>query len=242
MQNWFAQNPNAPTLLGDLRWDLHKAGRNAFAANFARGGMAAVQFAPNAKARWKAAWGPTHKYGSPQHIKNLEYMVSKDPGNQAFKKALDKAREHSTKGVTVRGLLGKFGHAAMGVGFLALPAFITPGGISEKARATAGGLASLGGWKLGSTIGAGLLGIPGFVIGGLAGAIGVDEGVQALLKIPDNLVERERKRRGLNWVGDKGTFRTQSAATMRQMSLQAMNSGMATARSAMGREAVMFHR
>lgn len=250
MQGWFAQNPNAPTLLGDLRWDMHKVGRNALASNFARGGMSASLFAPNKGEAFRAAFRGTTKYGSPQHIKNLEFMAAKQPNNPAFKKALEKAQRHSTKGVTARGVLGKVGMGAVGIGFLALPAFMTPGGIPEKARATVGGAASFVGWKVGARVGLGigsaiggpLGGIIGTGVGALAGAIGVDEGVQALMKIPDNLVERERKRRNLNWVGDKGAFQTQNAHTMRQMSLQAMNHGMATARSAMGREAVMFHR
>lgn len=250
MQSWFAENPNPTGGIRDLQWDTHKFGRNIFASNFARNGMSASMFGRTAGDRFRSALGRTHKAGSPQHIRNLEYLASMEPDNPNLVNALEKAKTTSQGSKSLsRTLFGGALKVGMGTAFVALPAFTTPGGISEKGRAVAGGLAGWAGWSAGATLGAAIgsvipvIGAPiGALAGGLAASIGADEGMRALLTIPDNMVERERKRRNLNWVGNQDAFNTRSAATMRQMSLQAMNRGMATGRSALGREAVMFHR
>jgi hypothetical protein len=256
MRNWFSENPNPTGGLRDLNWDAHVFGRSAFASNFARRGASNTLFAPTSGEAFRSAFRRTHKFGSSQHIRNLEFMVAQQPENSNFSEALSKAKSGAGKGG--RGIVGGVFGAGLGAAFIAMPAFTTPGGISEKTRAVVGGTASLAGWAVGSKVGMGIGAAAGFALlpgigtavggalgwaaGGLLGAIGVDEGVQSLMKIPDNMVERERKRHHLDWAGNMDAFNTQSAATMRQMSLQAMNRGMATARSALGREAVMFHR
>lgn len=258
MVSWFYQNPNPTGGLRDLQWDVHKFGRNMFASNFARGGASNTLFAPTAGEAFRSAFQRTHKFGSPQHISNLEFMAQQSPRNPMYARALKKAKAGEVQKSLGRRIAGGALKTGIGAAFVALPAFTTPGGIPEKTRAVVGGAASLLGWEAGSKVGMGIGaaagsailpgigtaigGALGYIGGGILGAMGVDEGVQALMKIPDNMVERERKRRHLDWVGNMDAFNTQSAATMRQMSLQAMNRGMATARSAMGREAVMFHR
>lgn len=258
MINWFDQNPNPTGGLRDLQWDTHRFGRNVFASNFARQGASATLFAPTAGEAFKSAFRRTHKFGSQQHISNLEQMLAQQPDNPRFQKALTKAKAEPVKRSLGRRIGGTAFKVGIGAAFVALPAFTEPGGLKEKGTAVVAGAASYLGWEAGSKVGMGIGaaagsailpgigtavgGALGYVAGGLAGAVGVDEGVRALMKIPDNLVERERKRRNLNWVGNMDAFNTQSAATMRQMSMQAMNRGMATGRSAMGREAIMFHR
>lgn len=256
MQGWFNQNPNPTGGLRDLSWDAHKMGRNLFASNFARGGFSRVMFARTGGEAFKSAFNTPYDIGSRQHVRNLEFMAAQNPDSRRIQNALNKARNPMKKSFA-RKALGGLGHAGMMGAFVALPAFTTEGGLPEKGRAVAGGLAGWAGFEIGSKAGAGIGaaigsvipgigtaigGVVGFVGGGLLGAIGGEEGFGAIMSIPDTMVERERKRRNLNWVGNRDAFNTQSAATMRQMSLQAMNRGMATGRSALGREAIMFHR
>lgn len=261
--DWFEKNPLGPqdmsTFTGFRReamFDMHKWGRSAFANSFARQGFASVALAPTAGKAFKAAFSRTHRQGSAAHIKNLNQMLSNaKPGSPQYEniaKALSKAEQGTTKA----GLMKRIGGVGLGAAFALMPAFTTPGGLPEKGRAVAGGLAGVAGWEVGSKFGMGLgaaIGsvIPGlgtaigagvgYIAGGLAGAIGFDEGAQALMRIPDNMVEEERKKRRLNWRGDQTAFMTRSAHTMRQQSLQAMNRGMNNARSMLGREGVFLH-
>lgn len=269
--NWFDKNPYGPQDLGtfggivrEAKFDMHQWGRSAFANSFAKQGFASVVLAPTAKETWKAAWRKTHRQGSEKHIQNLRQMLSNtspgSPQHENIKRVLQKAETSGSK----MGILKRVGGAGMMAGFALLPAFTTPGGVSEKGRAVAGGLAGIVGWEIGTkagmgtgaiiggaigsiipgfgtAIGAAIGGAVGYVAGGLGGAIAFDEGTQALMRIPDNMVERERQRRNLNWRGDQTAFMTQSAHTMRQQSLQAMNRGMMTSRSLLGREGVFLH-
>jgi len=166
--------------------------------------------------------------------------------------AIEKAEKGVSKFSIGKSMLG-FG---IGAAFTALPAFTTPGGIPEKAKAVGGGLAGVAGWELGSKAGMALgaamgsvvpgLGTAigaavGYIGGGILGAVGAEQAFNALADIPDNMVKSVRDKRKLNWVGDQTAFMTQSAHTMRQQSLQAMNRGMTTARSMLGREGAMIH-
>lgn len=260
---WFDSNPYGanPSMRQEFAYDVHQWGRQNFASNFSRGGFATTAFAPTPGEAFKSVFRGKSKFGSQQNISNMDRMASLDPDllNQpAYKEQYQKAINGpkrvellgKAKGMT--SVMGK----ALPVGFLALPAFMTPGGAKEKGRAVFGGAASYLGWAAGSKLGmatGAALGsvIPGFgtaigagvgyLVGGMAGAIGVDEGVQALSRIPDRMVQRERDRRALNWVGDQSAFQTQSASTMRQQSLMAMSRGMMNARSALGREGMMMH-
>jgi len=262
--DWFDKNPLGPqdiSTFGGFRreamFDAHKWGRSVFANSFARQGFASVAFAPTAGEAWKASWRRTKRQGSAKHIQNLRSMLSNvAPGSSEYRN-INKALSKAEQGTTKMGLAKRVGGFALGGAFALLPAFITPGGLPEKGRAVAGGLAGLAGWEVGSKAGMGvgaaigmMIPIPGmaavggalgYVAGGFLGAIGADEGTQALMRIPDNMVERERKRRNLNWRGDQTAFMTRSAHTMRQQSLQAMNRGMNNARSMLGREGVFLH-
>jgi hypothetical protein len=252
---WFDANPHGPNpgLRGEIMWEVHEFGRNTFPSSFSRGGgFVSTAFAPTAKEAFVAPWRGREKFGSPQHITNLRRMQAADPKNLNITQALAKAEKGSGK----VGMLKRAGQFGLGAAFVAVPMFTTPGGLQEKARATAGGLAGYAGWELGSKAGMGIGaavgsiipglgttigGAVGYIAGGFAGAIGADEGFQALSRIPDRMVEGERARRNLNWRGDPTAFMTRQAHTMRQQSLQAMNRGQMTARSMLGREGVMLH-
>jgi hypothetical protein len=252
---WYSQNPHGadPGLRGSLNWGAHKLGRSLFASKFAQGGgIVAGMFSATAGDAFKNPWRQQHKYGSPQHIKNLERMQVEMPGNKGIDRALEKAKKGSSK----LGMLGRTAGLGLGAAFTMLPAFLTPGSGQEKARAVVGGAAGLGGWFLGAKAGASVGGALGSVVPGLgtavgtiigaavgafAGSIAADEGFQGLSRIPDRMVERERSRRKLDWVGDKRAFQTERASTMRQQSMQMMNKGMMSARSMLGREGVMLH-
>jgi hypothetical protein len=249
--NWFDKNPYGPnpSMMQEERFAAHIWGRQNFASNFAQGGMASTLFAPTAGEAFLNPWRRQHKFGSDQHIRNLESMLARDPNNVKISKAIDKAKLGAGK---ARGMLGRLagaGGLALGAGFIALPAFITPGGPAERARAVAGGIAGYAGWsvgaKLGLGIGTAIAGPIGGVIGGIVGAFGgsmlADDATQSILRIPDRLVDRERSRRRLDWVGDKSAFQTERASTMRARSMEMMNRGMMTSRSLLGREAVMLH-
>lgn len=245
--NWYESNPHGPnaSMAKEAQFGIHRAGRFLFPDSFARGGnIAPALFAATNRDAVSAIWRKPNKAGGAAHIGNLERMLERNPDSDKIKKALDTARKGSGK----VGMLGRVAGVGMGVGFTALIAYSTPGSGKEKARAAAGSIVGMAGFTLGAKLGA-TAGVPfgpvgmfiGAAIGALGGALGVDEGFQALTRIPDKLVERERSRRKLDWVGDKRAFQTERAATMRQQSMQMMNSGMMSARSMLGREGVMLH-
>jgi hypothetical protein len=263
----WSDNPNYNYLKNkrlEFAADVNTFGKQYFASNFSRGGFAATAFAATPGEAFRSAFRNNVEYGGDIHLARMKAMAQADPSlleSNAWKNQFRKvygANRYGQRGFSkaasgFSGVLGK----ALPIGFFALPAFTTPGGLEEKARATLGGAASYIGWELGSKFGMGTgaaIGsiIPGFgtaigagvgyIVGGFAGAIGFDEGTQALTRIPDAMVKRERERRRLDWVGSKNAFQTQSAATMRQQSMLAMSRGLMNARSALGREAVMMHR
>lgn len=228
-------------------------GKQNFASSFARGGVTSTIFAPTPAEAFKRGMSRTHKFGSSQHIANLNNLQAEFPQNKGIQRALEKA----TVGKSKMKIASRIGGAALGVGFAAMPFFTTPGGVPEKTKAAAGGLASMAGFAVGSKIGmatgaaigtAILPGIGtaigagiGWLAGGISGGMLAEEGLYGATGIADRMVDRERARRKLNWRGDTTAFMTQSAHTMRQQSLQAMNRGMMNARSMLGREGVMLH-
>ena len=254
---WFSENPHGPNpgFRGKMGWGSHQFGRNMFPSAFARGGaFTTTAFAPTVGEAFKAPWRRTVKTGSAEHINNLQRMLAENPDNS---KRINKAIEKAKMGSGKAGSAALAGRIGIGAAFVAMPAFLTPGSGIEKARATAGAAAGQIGWSLGSRLGMGagaaigtaILPGVGTVIGEAIGAIAgafvgeyaFNEGFQALSRVPDRMVERERARRNLNWQGDTTAFMTQNAHTMRQQSLQAMNRGQMTARSMLGREGVMLH-
>ena len=264
---WFESNPAGASagFLQEMSWDAHTWGRQAFASNFARGGVSATMFAPTKETAMQAFKSKPLEYGSPQHIKNLEIIQSKHPKDLGIKKALEKAK---TSKSLLRGK-GRLLQGAMIGAFVAMPLFTTPGDIIDKTRAFGGGLAFQGGMAVGSFVGkavgssvaAGLgaaigtallpgLGTGlgalagkgiGWLVGGYAGGALAQGAYEGTLGVMDRAVDRERARRNLNWKHDQTAFMTQGAHTMRQQSLQAMNRGMMNARSMLGREGVMLH-
>ena len=259
--NWLARAARQQGLSGqtagvfrDLSQSVHEFGRAQFASSYARGGFAATAFAPTTKDALLNPFKRTRSYGSKGHIKNLQKLAQLNPGDKGIQKALKSAE--GSKGV-FKGMAGRVAGFGLGAAFTVAPLFTTPGGLDEKLRATAASGASAVGWaagaKVGTSIGAGVgsailpgvgtaVGaVGGFVVGGLVGATGADQLVTAGFRFADHLVESERAKRNLNWINDSSAFQTRKAATMRQQSLQAMNRGMMSSRSVLGREAAFMH-
>ena len=252
---WFeTNNPQNNIGLGQrMRLGAETWGKQTFASSFARGGVASTVFAPSGTEAFKRGIRRPSKFGSTKHIMNLEALQAEYPNNKGVQRALNKAKAGEPK----MKIAARVGRLALGVGFVAMPFFTTPGGVPEKARGVAGGLAGLAGWEIGSKIGMatgaaiGTAILPGvgtaigagvgWLAGGLAGAAGLEDVFHGTIGIADRMVDRERARRRLNWHGDQTAFMTQNAHTMRQQSLQAMNRGMMNARSMLGREGVMLH-
>jgi hypothetical protein len=250
---YFKENPygSDPNLLQKLRFETHQIGRSVFPSAFAKGGgFVASAFAGTKKEAWAAAWRTQASPGSSEHLNNLMKMKAADPNNTRIDDAIAKVSKAKGKS-SILGFAGKtIGKGIMFGGMFALPGILAEGDIYDKTRASvAASTGGLAGWSLGAKLGLGIgavvggpiTGFLGMAIGAFAGGYAGDVGVNKLMKIPDNMVERERKRRQLNWKNDQSAFQTQNAATMRQQSLQAMNRGQMTARSMLGREAVMFH-
>ena len=249
---WYDKNPygSNPSLYQEAKWGMHSFARSAFASSFAKRGFASTAFGLTAKDRfWSTLKGPLQE-GSREHIRNLEYMSKKLPNDPNIANALKRVKGNRNYIGNLASRGSALTHIGIPLALTALPAFVTPGGAKEKARATVGGAVSTLGWmagaKLGAAVGSAALPVIGTAIGGLvgglAGAIGVEEGFNTLSRIPDQLVERESSRRNLDWINNPAAFNTQNAYTMRQQSLALMNRGMNTARSALGREALIFHR
>ena len=256
---WFDKNPYGPnpTFKQNVAWKSHLVGRRLFASSYARGGFSATAFAPTTRAAWSSSWSSPLEYGSEQHLENLKQMYAQTK-DKKFIETFEKVRNRSSRtakqtamaqgGRAWRGTK-RMAKLAGGATMALLPAITTSGGLKEKGLAMAAGTVGYAGWIAGGKAGAAAgfaLGLaPGAVIGGLIGAIAggsvVEEGFRSLLKIPDTIVERERARRDLNWVGDTAAFNTQKAYTMRQQSLLAMNRGLMNSRSMLGREAIMMH-
>jgi len=252
---WFDQNPhgeNAGVIKNNM-WEQHTTNRARFANSYAKGGFAATAFAPTRGEMMKAPWRKKSRQGSSQHLQNLKKLQQGNPGHEGIAKSITKAEQ----GIAKAGVLGKVAGVAFNGVFAVLPAFTTPGGVNEKARAVGAGITGLGGFAVGAKLGMGVgasigafIPLPGMTalggaIGGLVGGfgamIGVEEAFHAVLGIPDRMVERERAKGRLNWINDSSAFQTQKAHTMRQQSLQSMNRGMTTSRSLLGREGVHLH-
>jgi len=251
--NWFEQSPvQNPGFFQKTNWALHTFGRQQFAKSFASGGVASTIFAPTRKEMILSPWRSRVPIGSDQYVRNLRKLQALHKNDGGIKKALASVEKGSARGIG-GSLLG----LGLGAAFVAMPAFTTPGDISEKMRAVTAGIGSFGGFAVGSKVGMGIgaaVGsfIPvvgtaigagvGWLAGGLLGGAAGESLTDALTRIPDRMVANERKRRRSDWGMHTAAFQTQRAHTMRQQSLQMMNRGMMSARSLMGREAVFVHR
>jgi hypothetical protein len=220
-------------------------GRQQFAGSFARGGAAATLFAPSRAEAFISPWRMKAGVGGGRYLENLRRLQKLHPDNPKIQKTISKTLKSGGPKVGPS-LLGGGLMAAM----IALPAFTTEGPIEEKMRAVTSGAGSFAGWEVGSklgmgigaAVGGGIGGVVGYIGGGLIGSIAGGELTEAITRIPDRMVDRERNRRNLDWGAHTAAFQTQRAHTMRQQSLAAMNRGQMSARSLLGQESMFVHR
>jgi len=214
---------------------------------------------------------PGTRIGSETHFKGLDALESQYGPSKNLTKARESltTKKKPWKELSGWGKTGRVAFnqtsltglgLAAGVGFVAhsgYSAYAAGGTKADVAKAMgaemAGAAGSAIGLKIGASAGAfygGLVGgAPGMAIGagvgwlaGMMGGYGI--GASAFMNtvgLSEGLVDRHRSKRAFNWVGSTEAFDTQKSHTMRQQSLQLMNRGMMTARSALGREAVMLH-
>lgn len=259
-KDWFMQEPASNVgFFQNLRYRAHVAGRAEFAKSFASGGFASMVYAPTRQQMITAPWRRRTPVGSEEYFRRLRQLQAL-PGNlesPGIKQAIRAGARGAPRG-TASKLLGL---GLMG-GLVAAPFFTTEGDIPERTRAaTVGAVGFFAGWHVGSKVGMGLgaaagsfipvlgqIGIGGAVggavgwlAGGIIGDIVAGSVAEAVTRIPDNLVESERRKRRLDWGAHSATFHTQRSHTMRQQSLQMMNRGMMSGRSLMGREAMFVH-
>jgi phage tail tape-measure protein len=231
-------------------------GRQMFASNFAGGGISSAIFGAGPKDIWKYAYTPNAIKDARKGAR-LARLQQLHPGDKGIAKAV---AAHAKEGKSV---LGRVGGAFKGAGFSALitagftigTMAMTEGSLEDKGIA---GVETLAGTALsipGSTLGMAVGGTIGSVIPVFGTAVGMAAGwliggmvgweAGALIGKPLRYFQRKRdaeiNRRRLGWVGNTAAFQTQSAWTMRQRSLEAMNSGQASARSLLGREATFLH-
>jgi hypothetical protein len=232
-------------------------GRGFFANNFAEGGLASYMFPMEGYKVQRGILGTKVAPGSRAYMQNLQAVI--DRGGSNAEKAVQLMSKARGRGFgLLRGLRGAGGFGLGAALFVAVPAILegSQGGPGAAMRGAMGGAGNaVGGWagmKAGAVIGAAIgsyIPVVGTAIGALAGAVvGAFAGSalgqtvgESTFGFLDAIAAKGRRRRTSNWIGDMSAFRTQKAATMRQASLQMMNNGLMTARSALGSEGVMFH-
>jgi len=286
MPDWFERNPGQNTALTNsiqrMEKDFVRWGRTQFAANYARGGLSRVAFAPTRKAAVGNAfrsmandlrYGPSGGEGSRMQKRNLLNMLDDYPDvtsqenirvQEAYEKVSKQkgsfwkaSRWEKTQRVGGRVLGSRIFGPALGLAFAGHAAYAAADqGLGAAGKAfgaeVTGAVAGYGGMYAGAAIGAAagsVLGPVGMAAGALVGFFGGMMGGYVLgaeaftgtVELAEGLVDSHRQKRKFNWVGSTAAFDTRRAHTMRQQSLQLMNRGMMTARSTMGREAVMLH-
>lgn len=251
MANWFQENPvQNPGFMQKARWQSHVWARQRFAGSFASGGFASTAFAPTSGDALSSPWRSKPTVGSYQYMENLRQLQKMHPKNRSIQKAINNVKRPVHKGAFSRGmssLMSVAGPAAVIGGSIYFAEDNTP---HEIARSITTGIGADIGWIIGAKAGAGIgaaVGGPlGAVVGGALGAIGggIAGGqlTDAMTRIPDQMVDSQRRRRSLDWGKQNAAFNTQRAATMRQQSLAAMNRGQLSARSLLGQEAVFVHK
>lgn len=233
-----------------------KFGAGVFAKSYAHGGITSKMFPVEGVNLERT---PVFRRGvrtwSPAYMRNLERMQTHGGEiGESASKLLKNAPESAGQRMLGKRLAGGVFGGALAVG---LPTLLTEGGVGERAAAAAGGVGGVVGWEAGWAGGAaagGAIGsaVPfigtaaGALIGAVAGAFGGSylgyEGFEKGIRNTIGAVaERGKRTRTSNWVQDTSAFSTRKAKTMRQASLQMMNSGMMTARSALGHEGTQLH-
>ena len=255
MTSWFAQttNPLPDGFRNKAMWNSHVWGRQMFAGNFARGGIAATIFAPSRTEMLKNIFRRDLKAGSAQHLENVRQIWNTNPGNERVAGAYAKAANAGRKGFHIGGAVGG---GVLFAGISAVQAMTETKDPVKRAEIMASAIPSQIGFAAGARVGFGvgaalgsvvpilgtaIGGLVGGVVGGFAGGYAGDEIGRAVTSIPRRLGERERLHRKLNWGNPGAEFSTRQAATMRQLSLQAMSRGMMSARSGLGQEGVFLH-
>lgn len=248
------------TLFGDIRHEMNMYARSAFAGNFASGGLSAQLFSNTFAGRmraWGSAWNPLTMFsgvpeGSPEWKANMTAIEKSAPKSMRAKIRLERIKGGSAAKTVLKSAGMKAGMGVAGVGlsagFAAYSAYSTEGGAFQKGNAAvssiAGDIAFGAGALVFSGIGAAVGGPVGLaigIIGSVATAMGATEGTAMFGNYINNKVLEREQRRKLEWVNSNAAFNTQKAYTMRQQSLAMMNRGEMSARSLMGREAVMMH-
>jgi hypothetical protein len=262
MANSWLNNTPRSVRSAQATWDAHIWGRQKFVKSFAAGGgnFATTVFAQSKRDALFNPWRRRHAQGSTEYMRRLRQLQSLDSDSPRIRKAIEGVNKAKP-----RGMGGQLLGAGLGTAFVALPAFTTEGPLHEKARGVTSGLGAWAGWEVGSkagmgvgaaiggsvgallgpigaAVGAGLGAAAGWLAGGFTGSIAGEELTDAMTRIPDRMVDKERNRRNLNWGAHTAPFQTQRAHTMRQQSLAAMNRGQMSARSLLGQEAVFVHR
>lgn len=223
-----------------------KWGASTFAKRYATGGYVSRVFPVEGLKMKRGILGQAVRERSPAYMSNLRRMQAQGgkiggAAGEVLKKTTPLSAGQRVMGGLGRGIFG----TALVAG---VPAMLASGGTGERLKAAASGITSEIGWHVGGVIGhsvGGIFGPVGSAIGGIVGRVAGGfigwaggEVLDPVLK----LAERSKRARTSNWVQDNSAFTTRKAMTMRQTSLQMMNTGMTTARSALGHEGVMFHR
>jgi len=257
---WFARtmNPSPGTFRGAMEWGAHQFGRELFAANFTQGGFSSIAFASSRKEALRNMLRPKVRFGGKEHIRRLESLYEASGKDPMVLRGLKKAQKAKVSKLGKFGGFAKIGGPLAGAAIFAVPAMMEEGsGVEKTERGLAAIVSGTVGWHAGASAGAvagaalggtilpgighALGAVVGYLGGGMLGFEATDAGAREAFSVPRRLVERERKRRKMDWGTPNPAFYTRQAATMRQVSLQAMNRGMMTSRSALGQEGLWLH-
>lgn len=183
-----------PSVLQEFRWNSHTWGREAFANNYAKGGISSVFFAESPGGAWRASWrrhlGGTIEEGSAAHIYNLRRLQKMYPANENIAKSIANAEEKMMMKANMKALYpvrsalsnvgskltGKVGGAVANVAFIAYAAYSAPGDMGDKTRAAAVEAAGTAGFWAGSMIGSSAGAAIGQTWGPIGSAVGYGVG------------------------------------------------------------------
>lgn len=256
MPSWFNNIPERTSgnFWQQSKQEYYQWGRNQFASSYASGGFAAAAYGPTPRSRVSAALGIGKvERGSEEHIRRLRRMANMPGANQsAIHETIGKMEKMGlAKSSAMRSAAGGVMGAGMGIGFIAMPAFMEQGGPAAKSKAVLEGIGSQVGWSAGAfggrvagaALGGGAtLGVAS-ILGGIGGSIiggAVISGGIAFAEHLQDLGSRNRIH-GWKWAQNNPAFNTKRAATMRAQSLEQMNRGQMSSRSLLGKEAHMIH-
>jgi len=243
--NWW-QSARAGTAA--VNKNFSKWGAGTFAKHYATGGLISRSFPVEGMRMERTFFGLDVQHGSPAYMRNLRRMQAQ--GGRIGEAAEDVLSKTTPASMGKR-IMGRVSRGVFGPGLAAaVPAMAIPGDTGDRIGHAVAGLGSEAGWHLGGIMGSAIGGTVGGPIGGFVGGVAGRfigaaagwAGAGEMFKPIKNLAERGKKARLSNWVQDTSAFTTRKAKTMRQASLQMMNTGMMTARSGLGHEGVMFHR